>query len=390
MAQKYGSYRNLIILVVVLIALVIGILSLVSGIGGDDNNISTETSIIEKEKNDSIVDSTKVSKEKVISDTTIETDELTHDENITEEIEPVIVDEDKNKTIAEDTPPIKSIIETVEAFSFIPKKPLSNGRLKASVELGAEGFNYFIIKIDKNKNWELKESKYGYSLVYEGKSDVDSLTNGLKKYIAETANYGVDPKDIHFLISSGALLKPETQNIIKAVKKNHYVPNEITSKNEGKYGFWATVPKEYRDSSFFVDIGSGNTKIAWLEGKKLKTISTYGAKYYLDDDKDNDVYDSVKNSIIDKIPESNRKRCFIIGGVPYKLAKTIRKDKENYTTLYSPKTYLSDTDKYKTNGKKLQSGLNIYQAIKDATQTKQFIFYWNTNFTIGYLLRLSY
>jgi hypothetical protein len=203
-------------------------------------------------------------------------------------------------------------------------------------------------------------------------------------------NYGVDPKDIHFLISSGALLKPETQNIIKAVKKNHYIPNEITSKNEGKYGFWATVPKEYRDSSFFVDIGSGNTKIAWLENKKLKTISTYGAKYYLDDDKDNDVYDSVKKAIIDKIPESNRKRCFIIGGVPYKLAKAIRKDRENYTILYSPKIYFSNTDKYKTGGKKLQSGLNIYQAIKDATQTKQFIFYWNTNFTIGYLLRLPY
>jgi len=400
MAQKYGSYRNLIVLVIVLIALVIGTLALFSGIVGNDNNTS-KASIekveieVKEEINTSI--STEIPKEKRIPDIVEDKNDSKDEEKLTEEIESGEADlEDKNETITEeDVPlvselPVKPIIETVEAFSYISKKPASNGKLKASVELGAEGFNYFIIKIDKNKNWKLKDSKYGYSLVYEGKSDVDSITNELKKYIAETANFGVEPKNIHFLISSGALLKPETQNIIKAVKINHYIPNEVTSKNEGKYGFWATVPKEYRESSFLVDIGSGNTKIAWLEGKRLKTISTYGAKYYLDKDKDTDVYESVKNAIIDKIPESNRKRCFMIGGVPYKLAKTIRKDKEDYTTLYSPETYLSDRDKYKTDGKKLQSGLNIYQAIKDATETKQFIFYWNANFTIGYLLRLPY
>lgn len=401
MAQKYGSYKNLIILVLVVITFVIGALVLFSNMSSNKDtppkgSIPTMDVQVDRNKTTEPIDKTNEENNQSSTVATVDTKEPEAKENPIEEVnseEPLTINDENTSTDQESSspiPPIEPIVERVEPFIYSPKKPLSNAKLKAAVEMGAEGFNYFIIKVDKNKDWELKKSEYGYSLVYEEKSDIDTLTNGLKKYIAETVNFGVEPNNIHFLISSGALLKEETQDIIRAVKRNHYIPNEVTSENEGKYGFWATVPKEYRDSSFFVDIGSGNTKVAWLENGKLKTLSTYGAKYYLDGDKDEDVYTSVKDAVIDKIPETNRKRCFIIGGAPYKLAKVIRQDKEEYTTLYSPKTYLSDTQKYKTESKKLQSGLNIYQAIQDATQTTQFIFYWNTNFTIGYLLRLPY
>jgi len=290
---------------------------------------------------------------------------------------------------------ISSNIETndtlgVVPFLYSPPKISVDSTLKASVEVGAEGFNCFVIKIDKDKNWKIEDSKYGYSLIYEGKADADSINDEFKKYISKTVNLGVKPENIHFIVSSGALLKEETRNIINVIKKNHFIPNEVTAENEGKYGFWATIPKEYQNNSFFVDIGSGNTKIAWLENGKFKTISTYGAKYYLDNKTDADVYKDIKNIIANQIPKANQERCFIIGGVPFELAKISKKKKEDYTTLYNPNEYLDHIEKYEIKEKKVLSGLNIYKAIDDSTETEQFIFAWNSNFTIGYLLKLPY
>jgi len=44
---------------------------------------------------------------------------------------------------------------------------------------------------------------------------------------------------------------------------------------------------------------------------------------------------------------------------------------------------------YEAADKKMASGLNIYKAIADATQTDTFVFDWDANFTIGFLLSLN-
>jgi hypothetical protein len=36
----------------------------------------------------------------------------------------------------------------------------------------------------------------------------------------------------------------------------------------------------------------------------------------------------------------------------------------------------------------MEAGLNIYKAIEDATKTDTFVFDWDANFTIGFLLGL--
>jgi hypothetical protein len=67
--------------------------------------------------------------------------------------------------------------------------------------------------------------------------------------------------------------------------------------------------------------------------------------------------------------------------VPYELAKQTRSGKERYTVLKAPADYKSD-------GAKQEAGLNIYSAIADGTGCKQFVFDWDANFTIGFLLGL--
>jgi hypothetical protein len=129
-----------------------------------------------------------------------------------------------------------------------------------------------------------------------------------------------------------------------------------------------------------VDIGSGNTKISWEENGNLKSMELPGAKYYEKGTADDAVYNEVKNAVT-KIPDNKRNVGFIIGGVPFTLANQHRKGEERYTVLRAPSAY-------KAVDKKMASGLNIYKAIVDATNTDTFVFDWDANFTIGFLLSL--
>ncbi|MES2734528.1 MAG: hypothetical protein V4714_22460 [Bacteroidota bacterium] len=265
------------------------------------------------------------------------------------------------------------------AFNYSPPPPV-DGKLKGVVELGASGFNSFIIKVDAQKKWLLQKAEFGNSLVIENMASDDDIRAGLKKYIGGMLDYGVSGKDIHFVVSSGAAKAEVTTKITKALKQLNYVVNQVTPEQEGTLGLKTVLPVDYESSAFVIDIGSGNTKISWKEGGQLKALETYGAKYFQNNVDDQKVYDEV-SAKIKQIPENLRKTCFIIGGVPFELAKKDRKDKERYTVLQAPNAYQVDNAKSK-------AGLNIYKAVADASGCQQFVFDWDANFTIGFLLNL--
>ncbi|MEI6408099.1 MAG: hypothetical protein WCR52_01835 [Bacteroidota bacterium] len=271
----------------------------------------------------------------------------------------------------------KSSSFTPAAFNYTAAQPV-NGKLKGVVELGATGFNSFIIRMDAQKNWKLEKAEYGASLVYEKLATDDDVKSGLKRYIADMLGFGVGPKDIHFVISSGAKKVDITQKISDQLKGMGYFVNEVTPQQEAKLALKAVLPREYYNNSFVVDIGSGNTKISWLPSGALEAP---GAKYFQNGLSDNAVYQEV-NGKAKQVPSNLRQTCFIIGGIPYDLAKQVRSNpKERYTVLKAPADYKAD-------GEKQKAGLNIYAAIADATGCKQFVFDWDANFTIGFLLNL--
>lgn len=265
-------------------------------------------------------------------------------------------------------------------FDYKAKEPI-NGKLKGVVELGASGFNSFIVRIDQQKNWKLEKADFGSSLVYEKLTSDEDVKNGLKNYISNMLNFGVTPRDIHFVISSGAQKVEITSKIIAYLKGMGYVVNTVTAEQEGKLGLKCALPKDYENDAFVVDIGSGNTKISWVENGQVKAIESYGAKYFQNNTADSKVYDEVKR-LAASVPSAKRKTCFIIGGVPFSLAKQVRTGKERYTVLNAP-------EKYKDGGDaKTRAGLNIYKAVADGTDCLQFVFDWDANFTIGFLLGL--
>lgn len=264
-------------------------------------------------------------------------------------------------------------------FDYTPEKPV-NGKLRGVVEVGATGFNSFVINMDSQKRWEIVSKDFGESLAYEGLATTEDIRAGLKKYLAQMFEKGVPKNDMHFVVSSGAQKEPKTSIISNELKKMGYVVNLVTPEQEGKYALKATVPPSFQDNSFLVDIGSGNTKISWQEGANLKAIELPGAKYYEHNTADDEVFSQVKTQSA-KIPEGKRNVGFILGGVPFTLAKQTRNGDERYTVLNAPGTY-------KATDKKMGAGLNIYKGIAEATKTDTFVFDWDANFTIGFLLSL--
>ena len=265
-------------------------------------------------------------------------------------------------------------------FNYSPEKP-QNGTMRGVVEVGAAGFNSFVINMDAQKRWEIVSKDFGESLAYEGLATTEDIRLGLKKYLAAMFDKGVSKNNMHFVISSGAQKEPKTGIISNELKKIGYVVNNVTAAQEAKFALRATVPPSFADNSFLVDIGSGNTKISWDEGGTLRAIELPGAKYYEKGINDEQVYNEVKNAV-SKIPEGKRNVGFILGGVPFTLAKQHRTGEERYTVLKTP-------GDYKAADKKMGSGLNIYKAISDATGTDTFVFDWDANFTIGFLLSLN-
>ena len=265
-------------------------------------------------------------------------------------------------------------------FNYTPAKP-QQGTLFGVVEVGATGFNSFVINMDAQKRWEIISKDFGESMVYEGLATTENIRAGLKKYLAAMLEKGVARNNMHFVISSGAQKSPNTKNIRDELRRMGFVVNTVNAVQEAAYAYKAVVPPAFTDRCFMVDIGTGNTKVSWDEGGRLKTLELHGAKYYVTEKPDKMVYFEI-NREMNSIPAARRQMCFILGGVPFTLARQHRKGEERYTVLKAPQFY-------KAEDKKMAAGLNIYKAMTDATQTATFVFDWDANFTIGFLLSLK-
>lgn len=262
------------------------------------------------------------------------------------------------------------------SFDYQPSLPLE-GTLKAVIVAGAQGFDAFIVRVDQKNNWLVEKKQFGTTLIKEGMATENDIINGIKNYIADQLSYGVPGRNIQFIVSSGASKEPDTKRIVSAIRKLGYVVTEVTPQMEAAYGFNVAVPNEFKNSAFMLDIGSGNTKIAWKDNG-LKTQETFGSKYF----QNNISATTVANDVTQKVqtlPNELTEYCFVLGGVPFDIAKTVRKGKERYTVL--------PIDSFTPDGAKQEAGINILRSVASATGCKQFVFDWDANFSIGHLLK---
>lgn len=258
----------------------------------------------------------------------------------------------------------------------------STNKIKGVVELGSEGFNSFIIRLDKDKNWKLVKSQFGKSYLIENASSNTQITEGLINYIAEISEAGVNSYDIHFVVSSGAASQYSTAKIISIIEKMGYIVNMVSAEKEGQLAFRSVVPDSRKNETLVIDVGSSNTKISWLEKKEIISISTHGSKYFKNNISDTIVCKDL-NEIASMMPESRTKSVYLIGGMPYKYAKQTRHESERYTKLDPIVSYTPKDEKERC-------GALILKKLQDAGRIEEYIFDWDSNFAIGFLLELPY
>lgn len=265
-----------------------------------------------------------------------------------------------------------------QGFQYIAPE-LNGGVLKGVILLGGAGFDSFIISIDSSRNWTLEKAAFGESKVVEGQASHDEIKTGLETYIKSFLDAGVSGEHIHFVVSSTAIKDEEVLQIMPILEETGYQINRISEEEEGRYSYLATMPKGWENEGYVVDMGSGNTKISWMSEGKINTATTYGSKYNLLELTEEEILADVATKI-QNVPTALRQKCFLIGGAPYKIAKAFNEYTDRYTVL-------KDLEEYEfADDQKAQNGVMILRTIQAQTQTSEFIFDWNSNFSIGFLI----
>lgn len=287
--------------------------------------------------------------------------------------------------ITSDSTKSKDIQASITGSSFNHKANITvaepvNPSRAGVIEIGSKGFNMFIVDLDNQGNWKIVSKEFGNSLAYEGFLTVEDVKSGLKSYLSTMTDKGVAGKHCHFVVSSGALKNAKTTLIMDAITKMGYVVNKVTAEQEGIYALRALLPKEYKDKGFVVDIGGGNTKISWYTNSGMQSLEGPGAKYAQNGTSDAEVSSTIK-SLTEKVPANLREYCFIIGGVPMQLAKPNQSPR--FQSLQRASEYHFDKDEAY-----LKGGLNIYSAIQQAAPDARYVFDWDANFSIGFLINL--
>ncbi|SNS76229.1 Ppx/GppA phosphatase family protein [Ekhidna lutea] len=268
------------------------------------------------------------------------------------------------------------LVETPKTFDYQPQSPI-NGELNAVIELGSLGLNYFIIDIDRKGRWILKGQKFGRSNIIYGADTSNEIIGNIMRFKEEIIGLGVDESKI-FLVASSSVVENNNINLIEAISNVGIPLKTVSPEEEAKYAMIATIPREFVDESFLVDIGSGKTKISWVNDADTSTIEIYGSKYFLDDVQDTTVFREVRNALL-KVPEENRNLCFMLGGIVYEFSKA---EVSNTNRRYH---VMSNPDEYPTYNEKFKAGRVIYNALY-LPSTYSYIFDSYSNFSIGYLV----
>lgn len=158
-----------------------------------------------------------------------------------------------------------------------------------SIEVGSKGV--------KARLYRMKEDAEGYlSIDTDYKNDVnttiiksmqdgkfseaamDETTKAVKDEMGKML--GQSPKCKAFVVGSSGVAKASNKDTLaqKVTAATTVGMEFINAEEEARYAFLASVPIKYRNDSLLIDIGSGNTKLAYRDGEEIKTLEVpYGS-----------------------------------------------------------------------------------------------------------------
>ena len=269
--------------------------------------------------------------------------------------------------------------ETKKSFEYIPQEPV-NGKNMGVIEIGSLGLNYFIIEIDSTDRWSLVKSEFGRSNFVFGDQNKEPLIAKIKAFKDDILSSGVARNNLHIVASSSAMDNSKFNWLKDEINNLELTLTSVDAEQEARFALMAAVPAEFVRESFLVDMGSGNTKLSWTNGKDTTTIETFGSKYYVDEVQDSTAFRKVRDALL-QIPEANRNLCFMLGGMPFEFASESGPKNGRYTILNPPSALAN-------NSERKNAGIILYNALF-LEPTYSYIFDWDSNFSVGYLMSIN-
>lgn len=268
--------------------------------------------------------------------------------------------------------------QQMHAFSYTPATPVNPEKFTVIV-VGSAGLDEFTINADKNDNWELIEAKYGETGIIAGKATKQQLLDSVSQKVNRYLKEGIPERNIAIVMSSSAIQSQIAKDFIVDLSRRFSIMTKIVTEiEEGQFAYRAVIPREFQEEAFIVDIGSGNTKISWLENGEIVSVDGPGSRYHLDNLTDAHITSQFA-AMTASVPVESRTYCFLIGGAAFEISSSTDKYNERYTVLDS-------LSSYDLPSKRAQGGLAILKGIEQGTGTSNFIFDWESNFGIGYIL----
>ncbi|MBX2845854.1 MAG: hypothetical protein KTR13_06525 [Saprospiraceae bacterium] len=265
-------------------------------------------------------------------------------------------------------------------------KPAANDKRKAVISIGANSFDGFVISVDRNKSWSNIQQYYGESLGLELGIDyaLYKLEQTMESIITDQA---VSAGDILVVFSSGlAEINDDAAKIKQGLESRGFRVEKLDCEAEAKYGYSANIPADYMSNSFFLDIGSGNTKLAWQNDNGIiETYCAEGSLYQQRLVSDESALASFDNLAI---PESQSKYCFVTGGGPFKMAQEAGLNDTKTKYFCFPELNAFESRNFPSGQK--QASYKFLNKIQELTNCEQIIFISHSNYSIGKLLELDY
>ncbi len=252
-------------------------------------------------------------------------------------------------------------MEALFALAVLEAQKKTN--LYGGIEVGSKGVKAMVVEVKEAdaEGFYNVDEKFRKSVnttiiagvAEKGLMDEDAMNETvkvIKELMAEIEKRGVRKEDI-FIVGSSAIIRAKNYNVFAQKVKEATQKDMafINTEEEVFYNIIGSIPKKYRANAISVDIGSGNTKIGYLEGDSQRTVSfeiPYGtvslgdkAKKENPSEKEyvntllkiasSDVAPKIKKEVSRKPPLLNRKYVFMNGGIVWAMVTLLYPEKKD-------------------------------------------------------------
>ena len=176
-------------------------------------------------------------------------------------------------------------------FIFLCHSALIGAEHYGAIEIGGKGVKAYVIDIDNN----LTKMTYRNGLNTSPQSGISeqhhmnaSMIKQVTSDIVLLKNILLNEQNVSeehlFIIASSAINKIKNRPELETSVKNntHLTLHFIDEYEESHFAFYGSIPKAQWDKASMIDIGGGNTKVAWLDSNHtidffeipLGTVST--------------------------------------------------------------------------------------------------------------------